>query len=46
MEFINFDQDGKDAGQTIPHVHVIPRRPGDLPCNDDIYKKASLFFEY
>ncbi|XP_034231355.1 nitrilase and fragile histidine triad fusion protein NitFhit isoform X2 [Thrips palmi] len=33
-------QDGKDAGQTIQHVHVhiLPRRPGDYLNNDDIYR--------
>ncbi len=35
-------QDGKDAGQTIPHVHlhIMPRRPGDFQRNDDIYTKV------
>jgi len=34
-------QDGKDAGQTIKHVHVhiIPRKSGDFLVNDDIYRK-------
>ncbi|CAE1263837.1 NIT1 [Acanthosepion pharaonis] len=34
-------QDGKDAGQTIPHVHlhILPRRPGDFSNNDQIYEK-------
>ena len=33
-------QDGPDAGQTVPHVHihVIPRSKGDLERNDDIYE--------
>jgi diadenosine tetraphosphate (Ap4A) HIT family hydrolase len=32
-------QDGKDAGQSVPHVHVhiLPRRRGDFQRNDDIY---------
>ncbi|GLV45058.1 Nitrilase and fragile histidine triad fusion protein [Carabus blaptoides fortunei] len=32
-------QDGKEAGQTIPHVHVhiLPRKEGDFARNDDIY---------
>uniref|UniRef100_A0A0D9XNI3 Bis(5'-adenosyl)-triphosphatase n=2 Tax=Oryzinae TaxID=1648021 RepID=A0A0D9XNI3_9ORYZ len=32
-------QDGPEAGQTVPHVHihVIPRRKGDFEKNDEIY---------
>ncbi|KFH47788.1 Bis(5'-nucleosyl)-tetraphosphatase [asymmetrical]-like protein [Hapsidospora chrysogenum ATCC 11550] len=32
-------QDGPEAGQTVPHVHVhvIPRTPGDMPRPDDVY---------
>nr|CAD7416117.1 unnamed protein product [Timema poppensis] len=32
-------QDGKDAGQTIKHVHVhiLPRKPKDFLHNDYIY---------
>ncbi|KAF2896634.1 hypothetical protein ILUMI_09537 [Ignelater luminosus] len=32
-------QDGKDAGQTISHVHchILPRKEGDFQRNDDIY---------
>lgn len=32
-------QDGPEAGQTVPHVHVhvLPRRPGDFHRNDDVY---------
>ena len=34
-------QDGVDAGQTVPHthVHVLPRKQGDFPSNDDIYNE-------
>ena len=32
-------QDGKEAGQTMEHVHVhvLPRRQGDFERNDDVY---------
>ncbi|XP_033109314.1 bis(5'-adenosyl)-triphosphatase-like [Anneissia japonica] len=32
-------QDGKEAGQTVHHVHVhiLPRKAGDFQNNDDIY---------
>eukprot|EP01104_Vermistella_antarctica_P010158 TRINITY_DN2680_c2_g1_i1.p1 TRINITY_DN2680_c2_g1~~TRINITY_DN2680_c2_g1_i1.p1 ORF type:complete len:168 (+),score=36.54 TRINITY_DN2680_c2_g1_i1:78-506(+) len=32
-------QDGKEAGQTVHHVHVhvMPRREGDFKRNDDVY---------
>lgn len=35
-------QDGKEAGQTVEHVHVhmLPRREGDFSRNDDIYEKV------
>ncbi|VDO05235.1 unnamed protein product [Rodentolepis nana] len=36
-------QDGKDAGQSVPHVHIhaLPRKPGDFARNDDIYDLVS-----
>ena len=36
-------QDGPEAGQTVPHVHVhvIPRVKGDLERPDDIYVKMA-----
>lgn len=32
-------QDGVAAGQSVPHVHIhlLPRKPGDFPRNDQIY---------
>ncbi|EFJ39318.1 hypothetical protein VOLCADRAFT_71460, partial [Volvox carteri f. nagariensis] len=32
-------QDGAFAGQTVPHVHihVLPRKAGDFPRNDQVY---------
>lgn len=32
-------QDGPEAGQTVPHVHVhvLPRRQGDFEPNDKVY---------
>lgn len=32
-------QDGPQAGQTVPHVHVhiLPRKVGDFERNDEIY---------
>lgn len=34
-------QDGRHAGQTVPHVHihVLPRREGDFAFNDDVYRR-------
>lgn len=33
-------QDGPAAGQTVPHVHVhiVPRKSGDFPQNDQVYQ--------
>ncbi|KAF7831202.1 bifunctional bis(5'-adenosyl)-triphosphatase/adenylylsulfatase FHIT-like [Senna tora] len=37
-------QDGPQAGQTVPHVHIhiIPRKTGDFENNDDIYDEMDL----
>ncbi|GFY42301.1 nitrilase and fragile histidine triad fusion protein NitFhit [Trichonephila inaurata madagascariensis] len=34
-------QDGPEAGQTVPHlhVHILPRKSGDFKKNDDVYTK-------
>ncbi|KAI8148293.1 HIT-like domain-containing protein [Fennellomyces sp. T-0311] len=39
----NVIQDGPQAGQTVPHVHmhVIPRKVGDWANNDDIYDELA-----
>lgn len=36
-------QDGPQAGQTVPHVHihVLPRKQGDFENNDEIYNEVS-----
>ena len=41
-------QDGRDAGQTVEHVHVhlLPRKPGDFQKNDDVYNKVCLVINY
>ncbi len=37
-------QDGAAAGQTVPHVHVhiLPRKSGDFPRNDDVYTALDI----
>lgn len=37
-------QDGEDAGQTVKHVHIhlIPRKEGDIARNNDIYDKINI----
>jgi bis(5'-adenosyl)-triphosphatase len=39
-------QDGPQAGQTVPHVHihVIPRKKGDFEKNDEIYDAVCGIF--
>ena len=41
-------QDGEQAGQTIPHVHVhiIPRVAGDFLNNDQIYVEVTIWIFY
>ena len=37
-------QDGAQAGQTVPHVHVhiLPRKSGDFENNDEVYDAVRL----
>lgn len=36
-------QDGADAGQSVPHVHIhiLPRRKGDFLSNDQVYDELN-----
>ncbi|KAH9810340.1 diadenosine tetraphosphate hydrolase [Melampsora americana] len=38
-------QDGLDAGQSVPHlhVHILPRKPNDFKPNDEIYDHLNKF---
>lgn len=38
-------QDGEAAGQSVPHVHVhiLPRKSGDLERNDDVYDELEAW---
>ena len=40
-------QDGPEAGQTVPHVHVhiLPRRSGDFEKNDQVYDELEKLEE-
>jgi bis(5'-adenosyl)-triphosphatase len=40
-------QDGKDAGQTVRHlhIHVVPRTPQDLERNDDLHEALERGYE-
>ncbi|CAJ1944218.1 unnamed protein product [Cylindrotheca closterium] len=38
-------QDGRAAGQSVPHVHVhiLPRKSGDFERNDDVYEELDAW---
>lgn len=40
-------QDGPQAGQTVPHVHIhiLPRKVGDFEKNDEIYDAVRYISE-
>ncbi|CAM8984494.1 unnamed protein product [Rhodiola kirilowii] len=44
MLSLSFFQDGPQAGQTVPHVHVhiLPRKVNDFANNDEIYDAIDL----
>lgn len=44
LKYVCLFQDGAQAGQTVPHVHVhiLPRKGGDFKNNDEVYDVVRL----